>query len=199
MNGIVAPFDMVVVVTCATVLTFAGMAWVAVHDMRSFEIDPDALLAATLSALSVMTAIEGPAGVHDSLASGTIAGVTAWYVARLLPGRIGRGDVWLFTAMATVSGTALLPLLFSFFFPFAVLTSAAYSISRGKRLFRSMIPAALPGMAAAAVALVWRVGDATADASEPIHGPNAISALLLLFAIAVAGRASLWRTGGAAS
>ncbi len=202
MTGQVAFLLAAAVALCAVALSMASMAAVACRDMRSFEIDPDPLLAATLAALAAVAAAEGLHGLPDSLLAASVGWAAVRVVARLLPGRIGQGDVWLFAAMGAIAGTGLLPLLLALFAVFAVAAAAAYSWMRGRRMFRSMVPAALPGMAAAAIVLALRVGEPLVrgvprDAGTALAGPNAVSVLLLLTAWTVAARAGLVSHRGA--
>lgn len=179
---------------CAVAL--ACMAAVAVRDMRSFEIDPVPLLGAALASLAAACAVEGPSGAAGSLAAAGLAWAVARAVARLLPGRIGGGDVWLFAAMAAAAGIDLMAPMLALFAAFAAAAGAAYSLARGKRLFRSMVPAALPGMAAAGLALVWRAAVPQAS-GNPAAGTEAAALLLLAAAAVMAGGAVLRGKGTA--
>jgi len=65
-----------------------------------------------------------------------------------MPARLGRGDIVPVASMGAVTGPALMPMLMVIFLGFCALTSGFYSLQRGKRLFRSAFPAALPAMTA---------------------------------------------------
>ena len=79
---------------------------------------------------------------------------------RWRPGKIGRGDIWLMAFAGFVAGPDhAAPVLVAFCI-LCVLTAGAYSLARGKGFFRSMFPAALPGMATAALALALRLWEA---------------------------------------
>ena len=138
-----------------SMFAMAGVAWI---DVRQFEIHPGLLLAVIAPALAAIVLLEGLAALSWSAAAGALFGGIAFIAASLWPGRIGQGDVGLLGSLGVVGGPELLPILLLLFAVFAVLTSAAYSLARGKRLFRSMIPAALPAMGAAVPVFAARIG-----------------------------------------
>ena len=139
-------------------LSVLAMAGVALFDIQRFEIHPGLLLAAVAPALAAIVLMEGFAALSWSAATGVLIGGTAFLAATLWPGRIGQGDIGLLGSLGVVGGPQLLPILLVLFGLFAALTSAAYSLARGKRVFRSMIPAALPAMAAAMPVFAARIG-----------------------------------------
>ncbi len=76
------------------------------------------------------------------------------------PGGIGRGDIMLFAVVGLVAGPVLLTPVLCLAVAFYLASCAAYGLARGKRplrLFRHMVPAALPFMAALAPVFAWRV------------------------------------------
>ena len=139
-------------------LSVLAMAGVALFDIQRFEIHPGLLLAVVAPALATIVLLEGVAAMSWSAAAGALAGGTAFLAACLWPGRLGQGDIGLLGSLGVVGGPEFLPVLLLLFAILAALTSAAYSLARGKRLFRSMFPAALPAMAAAVPVFAARVG-----------------------------------------
>ena len=135
-----------------------AMVGVALFDVQRFEIHPGLLLAVVAPAMAAIVLLEGLAALSLSAATGALLGGTAFLAASLWPGRIGQGDIGLIGSLGVVGGPEFLPLLLLVFTLFAALTSAAYSLARGKRLFRSMFPAALPAMAAAVPVFSGRMG-----------------------------------------
>ena len=146
-----------VAISLATIslVAMAGVAWI---DVRQFEIHPGLLLAAVATALAVIVLLEGVVAMSWSAVAGALLGGTAFIAASLWPDRMGQGDIGLLGCLGVVGGPEFLPVLLLLFVVLAALTSAAYSLARGKPLFRSMFPAALPAMAAAAPVFTVRVG-----------------------------------------
>lgn len=130
-------------------LALFAMWRVAVIDFLQFEIDPAWLLVFVLSGLTAVIVNERAHGLPDALAVGGIAAGATALVVWLRPGQIGRGDIWLMGAIGVIAGPLLLPPLMVVLVIFAAAVSAGYSRARGKRLFRSGFPLALPAMAAA--------------------------------------------------
>ena len=137
-------------------LAMAGVAW---RDCTRLEIDFTLLAGVTLCIAPVIWMAGGFDGLFAALVCAGLAGAVTALACFWRPGRIGRGDIWLLAALGFLAGPDHAPLVLGLFVLFAVLTAALYSLSRGKRLFRSMFPAAAPGMAAASAALILRLGD----------------------------------------
>ena len=134
---------------------FAAL-WILREDMATFEISFAACGVLTLSGLGLAAAGGGLACVVDGLIAGAVAGSATAIIHVVMPARLGRGDIVLLASMGAVTGTTLMPVLMVIFLAFCVLTSGVYSLRRGKRLFRSAFPAALPAMTALLPVLVWR-------------------------------------------
>ena len=134
---------------------FAAL-WILRWDMLAFEISFAGCGVLTLSGLGLAAAGGGLAGVVDGLIAGAVAGIATGIVHILMPARLGRGDIVLVASMGAVTGTTLMPVLMVIFLAFCAVTSGVYSLRRGKRLFRSAFPAALPAMAALVPVLIWR-------------------------------------------
>lgn len=164
-------------------LALRAMVVIGLYDVFTFEIHPGLLgMAALYMVLLILT---GGGNLVDAL---VVAGIF-WLVTALfnrMALRIGQGDTWLmgFIGLAAGSGYAL-PVLVMFAL-LSLLTAACYSIVCGKRLFRSMFPIALPGMGAALLALILRMGEVTAgpraDGSLPLGGQ--VQTLLVLSLLA---------------
>lgn len=146
------------------VMAMATMAWV---DIRSFEIDPIALVAVLLASAAAIYLAEGLEGLSTSFLVAVFTAGIAALALWMRPAAIGQGDIGLFGALGLIGGMAYLPLLLVLMLVFASMTSASYSLTRGKRLFRSMFPAALPAMAAAIPIFVTRIGAALLPDGAP--------------------------------
>ena len=146
---------LVVTVSSALLALFA-MLCVAWHDYWTFEIDYAMLTVATFAVLPVILVMEGLPALPAALLTAGIFGGATWIAQRLKPGKIGLGDIPLMAFIGFVAGPyESVPVLAALVL-FCVLTAAAYSIKRGKRIFKSMFPMALPGMVAAALGLGLR-------------------------------------------
>ena len=146
---------LMVTLFCALVALFA-MLCVAWHDYRTFEIDYAMLALATFAVLPVIIVTGGLPSLPGALLIAGIFGGATRIAQWLKPGKIGLGDIPLMAFIGFAAGPHESIAVLAAFVLFCVLTSAAYSISRGKRLFKSMFPMALPGMIAAALALGLR-------------------------------------------
>ncbi len=151
------PFDIPWFAVPPAVAALCAMVMVARIDCRRFEIDPLWLAILALSGTGAVLLAEGARAFPGSLVCAALAGSVTALVRYLRPGRIGQGDIGLLAVMGLIAGPDLLPLVLAVFVIFVLLTSAAWSRARGKRLFRSMIPAALPAMAALAPVFLWRI------------------------------------------
>ena len=140
---------------CALVALFA-MLCVAWHDCRTFEIDYAMLAIATVAVLPVIIVTGGLPSVSGALLIAGIFGGATRIAQWLKPGKVGIGDTPMMAFIGFTAGPNEAIPVMAVFVLFCVLTAAAYSIRRGKRLFKSMFPMALPGMVAAAVALGLR-------------------------------------------
>lgn len=153
--------------------TAAGLAlaWMAVvlwRDCTVFEIDFLALAAVVLNVAVVVSLTEGGPGLGAAAAAGLVAGLVALGCHLARPSGFGRGDIWLYAAIGFVAGPARIVPVFLALGALALPVSAAYSLRRGKRLFRSPFPMALPGMGAAALGLGLRLTDADFEGA-PAH------------------------------
>ncbi len=169
------------------VAALCAMAMVARIDCQRFEIDPLWLGILTLSGTGAILLAEGARAFPGSLAAAALAGGVTVFVRYLRPGRIGQGDIGLLAVMGLLAGPHFLPLVLGLFLIFALLTSAAWSRARGKRLFRSMIPAALPAMAALAPVFLWRIATGVWPAlSAQGRAPDLLSAETLVLVVSLA-------------
>ena len=134
------------------------MLRIAVVDLMRWEIETEALVSCALILLPVVLALEGRTALwYSLLAALALYGVAAC-IMRWFPSRMSHGDVGLFGFLGLVGAWHWLSILLIFFACGAALTSRVYALSRGKGLWgRSLFPAALPAMAAAACVLIWRV------------------------------------------
>ena len=146
-----------VMITLAALLAMAGVAW---RDARTFEIDFCLLGVAAFAMSALIAGADAGGGVTRALGLAVaMAGLTL-LVHGVRPGHLGAGDIWLMGFIGLAAGPDhILAVLISFGL-LGLLTSAVYSRVRGKRLFRSMFPLALPGMGAGLLALILRLGDA---------------------------------------
>ena len=149
------PMTLAIMVICGS-LAFFFMSCIAWHDCRTFEIDYILLLIATLLVLPVIVVAEGVSALSGALVTAMICGGVTWLGQKFRPGKIGMGDIPLMGFIGLVAGPDNTFLVLVALVVFSALTSAAYSIRRGKRLFKSMFPMALPGMLAATLALGLR-------------------------------------------
>lgn len=163
--GSIEPPLLLIMAFCTALVLFA-MAFIAWQDCRRFEIHLELLALATLALVPVILVTDGLYGILDALITAALFGGSTWIACRLRPGRIGRGDIFLLAFLGFVAGRdEAVPVLAALGL-FCILTAAGYSIARGKRLLRSMFPAALPGMGASVLALGLRfVGPADWDTS----------------------------------
>ena len=164
-----------VMITLAVLLAMAGVAW---RDARTFEIDFCLLGVAAFAMSALIAGADAGGGVTRALGLAVaMAGVTL-LVHVIRPGHLGAGDIWLMGFIGLAAGPDhILAVLISFGL-LGLLTSAVYSRVRGKRLFRSVFPLALPGMGAGLLALILRLGDA---GSVPLEGP--VQTLLMMMVL----------------
>ena len=190
---------------CALLALWA-MARLACIDVRCLEIDPGCAALAGCAALGAVVALEGAGAVAGAVVAAALTGGAAWVAARLRPGRIGQGDVTLFFVVGLVAGLQFLAPVLVMGTAFCLASCVAYGVARGKRpvrIFRHMVPAGPPLMAALAPVFALRV--AAAIWPEPIQeaaldevwlaiaGPVALAAALVAGAwpMAVRRRAAL--------
>ena len=142
---------------CAISALFA-MILVAWRDCISFEIDFALLGAAALAMASVILITAGPEALPGALVAAAIAATASWIAWRWKPGRLGLGDIRLMGFVGFAAGPDHAVPVLAALCLFCALTAACYSHIRGKKLFRSMFPAALPGMGAAVVTITAVAG-----------------------------------------
>ena len=137
-----------------------GLVVVLWRDLTRFEIDFAALALASLPMLALTLLLSGPEAALAALAVAALFGTLAEAVRRLRPGRMGAGDPWAFAALGLAAGPdhAIVTLLTCSLL--CLVTSITWSLRRGKRLFRSMFPAALALVPAMAIAVALRFADA---------------------------------------
>ena len=172
------------VLTTALLLALMAMALVVLRDVRIFEIDFALLAIAALNTGVVVLAVDGPGALGGAMASALVIGLITAALCYWRPGWLGQGDIRLMAFVGLAAGPEHMPVTMVAFLAVAVLTSAAYSLARGKRLFRSMFPAALPAMGAAAIALVLRLSES--GMLWPAGGAGGTDALLALHGFQIA-------------
>lgn len=196
----------------SALLALFAMVRVACIDVRHLEIDPDWTALAAWSALGALVAVEGVGACPDAVVAATLAGGAAWLAGRLHPGGLGQGDVALFAMAGVVAGPELLPPVLGLAVAFCLASCAAYGLARGKRpgrIFRHMVPAAPPVLAALGPFFAWRIASALWPVPEgwwttavpALAGAVALVAALLAGALpmavrrraAAASRGASWR------
>lgn len=151
----------------SALLALVAMMRVACIDLRCFMIDLDWAELAGWASLGAIIAVEGPGVWPWAVAAGTLAGSVAWLATRLRPGRIGLGDVALCAVLGLVAGPNHAPFVMALVIAFLIAALAAYGLARGKGLFGSGVPYALPAMAALSPAFAWRVASDIWPGSVP--------------------------------
>ena len=135
------------------VLILMGLLVVIIHtDITRFEIDPSAIATASLCIISVYLSLGFDLLSH--FAAVIVMFAVSFVVHRLYHRGFGLGDYYLFAFMGLVSGLEHLALLIVLNAIFSTITALYYSQIRGKRMFRSVFPAAVPGILAAVLVLV---------------------------------------------
>jgi ABC-type glycerol-3-phosphate transport system permease component len=141
----------------AITLVFYGttLGFLALEDMRRFEIKLELLPFTALAGIFLAT-YSGLA-IWDILAGALIWGIPVALYYWFHPGRIGRGDIWLFVTAGFclgVSGSILGALIFGLA---SIVTAWAYAHARGKRFGCSIYPAAVPICTALLAVCILRV------------------------------------------
>ncbi len=143
-----------------------SMLWVAYWDVRTFEINYEVLGIAPWCYLAFLIASEG--NLISAIFAGCVMFGVALLIHRVFHQLMGMGDYVLYAFIGLVAGVELLPLLVVANAAFSTLTAAIYSLKRGKRMFRSMFPAALPGMAAAMLCLMLPLVEVAFNITIPL-------------------------------
>lgn len=151
----------------SALLALTAMTRVACIDLQCFMIDLDWTELAGWAGLAAIIAVESPDALPGAVATAAAAGGTTWLVARLRPGRVGQGDVWLFAVLGLVAGPDHAPFVMALVIAFALAAHVAYGLARGRGPLGSGIPAALPAMAALGPAFTWRVASGIWPGSVP--------------------------------
>ena len=149
-----------VLISLCILLAMGGVAW---RDARTFEIDLTLLGVAAMSFVTLVAMQGDVVDVTSTLAVAGLLVLVTGLTHAIRPARIGQGDIWLMGFIGLVSGPAHIAPVLAVFCVLCVLTSAFYSRARGKRLFRSLFPVALPGMGAAGFALLLLLQDIARD------------------------------------
>ncbi len=185
----------------SALLALCAMARVACIDIRCLEIDPGWAVLAGGAALGALVAVEGVGACSGAVLAAAAAGGAAWLAGRLRPGGIGQGDVTLLAVVGLVAGPQFLAHVLVVGAAFCLASCVAYGLARGKRpvrIFRHMVPAAPPLMAALGPVFAWRIAvaiwpdlnleTAMAAAFMAIAGPAALAAALVAGALPMAVR-----------
>ena len=156
-------FVMTPVIAVVGVATLLAMVRVALYDALTFEIDFAWLGCGALGMVALI--LLGGGDLAGALMLAVLMMGAIVLVRAFRPGQLGQGDIWLMGFLGLAAGPDhAFPVLITFG-GLSLMTAASYSHIRGKKLFHSMFPAALPGMGAAVFALALRmesrVGDAT--------------------------------------
>lgn len=133
-------------------LALLAMARVASGDVgcigvRYCEIDPDWLAVAGWAALAAIIAVEGVDAFWVAVAMAMVMAGAAWLMRRARLRGMGAGDIGVFAFVGIVAGPERLPLVAVLVSAFIVVTTVVYGLARGKRghrVFRHLVPAALP-------------------------------------------------------
>lgn len=171
----------------AAFLALFAMARVACIDIRRLEIDPDWASLAAWAGLAAIIAVEGPDAWPEAVATAAVTGGVAWLAARLRPGRIGQGDIGLFAVLGLLAGPDRILHVMGLVVAFCLAACGTYGLARGKRLFRSAIPAALPFMAALAPVFAWRIASASLPDAVPAGAWSAVAVALAGAVVLAAG------------
>ncbi len=141
-------------------------------DMARFEIEFAAL---------AMVALNGAAlNIHLGqspleMALGLLIWIVAALAVRIFKTRnaLGQGDVYLFAVIGLVAGTGGTPVALLLFVLISLATSYAYARARGRKMARSLTPAALPGGLAIIGILMGRLmGLSLFNGFEPASAPD---------------------------
>ena len=131
------------------------MFLIARHDYRTFEIHYGMLAFSTCAMVLLIALMEGINALAGSFLTAAILGGATLCIQWFYPGKIGIGDIPLMAFIGFVSGDETVWVVLALII-FSTMTAAVYSIQRGKKLFKSMFPMALPGMLAAGFGLIIR-------------------------------------------
>ena len=154
-------FVMVTIVTVTAIATVLAMARVALYDALTFEIDFAWLGCGAIGMVALI--MLGGGDLAGALMLAVLMMGATVLVRAFRPGRIGQGDIWLMGFIGLAAGPQYAMPVLALLVLLSVLTCALYSRARGKRLFKSMFPMALPGMEAAALAVALRAGSRVGD------------------------------------
>lgn len=185
---------------CALAALWA-MVRIACIDVRCLEIDSGWAALAGCAALGAVVAVEGGGAVPGAVGTAALTGGAAWLAGRLRPGGIGQGDVTLLAVVGLVAGPQFLWPVLLIGAAFCLASCVAYGLARGKRpgrIFRHLVPAGPPLMAALAPVFAWRVAaaiwpDLVLEAALAavwlaVAGPVALAAALVAGALPMAVR-----------
>ena len=123
--------------------TLLGLTWVLWHDLRRFEIDFAALGVAALAMGALIVLLEGPQAALAAVALAALVGACTAAVRCRRPSGMGAGDPWLFAGLGLAGGPEHLVLVTAAGAVLGLAAARAWARARGKRLFRSMFPAAI--------------------------------------------------------
>jgi hypothetical protein len=185
-----------------SLLILVGLLVVIIHtDVTRFEIDLSAIATASLCVISVYLSLGFDLLSH--FAAVIVMFAVSFVVHRLYHRGFGLGDYYLFAFMGLVSGLEHLALLIVLNAIFSTITALYYSRIRGKRMFRSVFPAALPGILAAVLVLVVQLLELVYGqplinglSAQPLNLPQSQIPALVEMTIALSaisgGAAVLW-------
>lgn len=185
-----------------SVLALMGLLVVIIHtDVTRFEIDLSAIAFASLCVISVYSSLGFDLLSHFAAAAAMF--VISFIVHRLYHRGFGLGDYYLFVFMGLVSGLEYLVFLIVLNAIFSAITALHYSRIRGKRMFRSAFPAALPGVFAAVSVLVVQLLELAFGqplinglSAQPLHLPqleiHKLAEMAVAFTAIFGGVAVLW-------
>lgn len=139
-----------------TILFVIFMGVLIREDMARFEIEFAAL---------AMVALNGAAqNIHLGqspleMTLGAVIWIMSALAVRYFKSRnaLGQGDIWLFATIGLIAGIDGTPIALLLFVLMSLATSYAYARARGRKMARSLTPAALPGGLTITLILIGRM------------------------------------------
>ncbi|MXX91114.1 MAG: hypothetical protein F4213_05585 [Boseongicola sp. SB0677_bin_26] len=166
----------------------AILAWMFLRDLRFFVIDYVPLAAVTALMAIIVVLLEGTMALLPSFAIGTGSATVAALARRVWRRGMGSGDPWIFGTLGIAAGPEHLVPALTCLCTLACAISAAWSLSRGKRLFRSMFPvgaAMYPAMAFGMALRLWNASGTMPPTLDLTSMPMDSIAALWIMAICI--------------
>ena len=139
-----------------TILLMVFLALLIREDMVRFEIEFAALAMVALNGAALNIHL-GQSPLEMALGAGIWA--LAALAVRSLMGRnrLGQGDIWLFAGIGLIAGASGALSAVVLFVILSLATSYAYARARGRKMARSLYPAAIPGVLTILLILMARL------------------------------------------